>query len=100
VNLSKVVVGPFAVGTAFLLINRSTVHLLTDYYLTAHDWVDENLRMFSRLHVRRDSRETRAAAQEKLRRKNFDDQRFLRVFDYPVNDASFSWAKISVWAGS
>jgi hypothetical protein len=86
INISKVVTGPFAVGTAFLLINRRTVELLTEYYLTAQDWVDENLRMLNRMHVRFEQRERERLRKESLRREHFERQQILRVFDYPVNE--------------
>jgi glycosyltransferase involved in cell wall biosynthesis len=85
-NLSRVVCGPFAVGTAFLLLDRGTVDRLIEYYLGAQDWVDERLRELSRLHVRVEYRERERLRKEALRRELFERQQILRIFDYPVNE--------------
>lgn len=86
VNLERVVTGPFAPGTAFLLIDRATIATLIDYYLTGRDWLDENCKAFNRLHVRAEQREKERARIEALRRQHYAESRVLRVFDFPVAD--------------
>jgi hypothetical protein len=86
VNLSKVVDGPFAPGTAFLLMTRDTIDKVREYHLSARDWVDENSRLLSRLHVRTGLREAERKRREDIRRGLWELNRWLRIFDFPVND--------------
>lgn len=86
VNLTRVVTGPFAPGGAFLMMDRPTVESLLEFHLSAEDWVQENLRLFSRLRVRVEVREVEQKRIEKLRRELYEREGTMRVFDYPVND--------------
>lgn len=86
INLSRVVDGQFAPGTAFLLMDRASVEAVKEYHLSAQDWLDENRTMLSRLHVRTGLREAERKRRETLRRRLWEQSHFLRVFDYPVND--------------
>lgn len=82
----KLISGPFAVGTAFVLIDRRTVELLREYHLSGQDWLDENTRLLNRLHVRSEKREQERARIEGLRRAHWERERMLRIFDFPVSE--------------
>lgn len=86
INLTRVVSGPFAPGTAFLLINRETLDAVREYHLSARDWLDENRNRFNRLSVRAEKREAERKRIENIRRGLWESQRWLRIFDFPVND--------------
>jgi hypothetical protein len=83
----RLVTGQFAVGAAFLLMDRATIESLREYYLSARDWLDENIRLLNRLHVRADLREKERARKEEIRRAHFEREKMLRVFDFPVADS-------------
>jgi hypothetical protein len=80
------VTGPFAVGGAFLLIDRKTIDALIEYHLSARDWLEENRRLLDRLHVRTEFRERERARKEEIRRARWASERLMRVFDFPVTD--------------
>jgi len=84
VRMNKLLVGKLGVGAACLLIDPPTREALIEYYLSARDWVDENLKTFNRLHVRAEQREAERARKEAIRRELWQTQRFCRVFDYGV----------------
>lgn len=86
VNLSRVVDGPFAPGTAFLFIDRPTIDAVIEYHLSARDWMDENRDMLNRLHVRTGCRDAERVRRERLRRSLWETGKYIRVFDFPVND--------------
>ena len=86
VNLTKVISGPFAPGTAFLLMDRATIDKLFEYHLSANDWEDEHRCLCSRLRVRSEQRETERARRERLRWKLWQTEKYARIFDYPVTD--------------
>ena len=86
VKMNKLLVGQFAVGAACLLIDPPTIAALLEYNLTARDWVDENRRVFERMHVRSGMIELERARKEGLRRERWKDHRFCRVFDYGILD--------------
>lgn len=86
IHPEKLVTGPFGVGFAFLLLRRDAVEALTEYYLSARDWVDEQRRTFDRMHVRAEHRETERKRREEIRRLRWEEQKHLRVFDYNVGD--------------
>jgi hypothetical protein len=79
--------GPFAVGAAFLLIDRKTIDALIEYHLSAQDWLDENRRLLDRLHVRTEGRERERARKEEIRRAHWERERLVRIFDFPINES-------------
>lgn len=87
VNLTKVVTGPFAPGTAFLLVDRATIDAIREYHLSARDWLDENVKRLNRLCVRAEKREAERQRLEGIRRGLWESQHWLRIFDFPVNDS-------------
>lgn len=86
VNLSKTVDGPFAPGTGFLLLDRASIEAVREYHLSARDWIDENQRFLSRLHIRAEQREQERTRIEKQRRRHWQTDHWLRIFDFPVTD--------------
>jgi hypothetical protein len=84
INLAHPVTGPFAPGTAFLLIARDVVKQVVEYHLSGRDWLDENRNFLSRLHVRSEVREKERARLEQMRRALWENEKLIRVFDYPV----------------
>ena len=83
----KLLRGKFAVGGAFLVLSRETLDALREYYLSARDWLADNRRLLDRLHVRTEYRERERAHKESLRRAQWEREKLLRVFDFPVNEA-------------
>ncbi len=79
--------GPFAVGAACVLFQRKVLDQLIEYFLSARDWMDENRRLLDRLHVRAENREKERRRKEDIRRANYANERAVRVFDFPINDA-------------
>jgi hypothetical protein len=73
--------GQFAVGAAFLLVERSVLERLREFYLTAGDWLYFERRTLDRLHVRTELREAERARREGIRRAGFARDGYLRVFD-------------------
>lgn len=82
----KVVTGPFGVGAAFLLMNRTTIEALKEYYFTARDWLDDNTKLLNRLHVRAEWREKERARKEQIRRGFWEREKVLRVFDMLIGE--------------
>jgi hypothetical protein len=86
VNRARVITGQFAPGFAFLLIDRPTIEVLTEYHLSGMDWLHENTAMLNRMAVRADRREAERKHLETIRRQRFKNSRRLRLFDFPVTD--------------
>ena len=70
----------------FLLLSRETIEQLKEYYLSARDWLEANRRCFDRMHVRAENREKERAHKAEIRRANWDREKYLLVFDYPVGE--------------
>lgn len=86
VPLDKTVEGSLAPGAAFLLVKKEVIDQVIDYYLSAQDWLVENRRALDRLKVRSENREHERKRIEGERRKNFENDRAVRVFCHPVNE--------------
>jgi hypothetical protein len=83
---NTVLTGEFSVGAAFLLIDRASIDALKEYYLSAHDWLEDNRRTFDRLHVRADLRERERKRKEEVRRGFWERDKVLRIWDYPIGE--------------
>lgn len=86
VRRDRVITGPFAPGTGFLLMDRPTIEALIEYHLSGQDWMDDFTRVLSRMSVRSENREKQRVHLETLRRRKYANTREFRVFDFPVND--------------
>ena len=82
----KLVTDKFGVGAAFLLLSRDTIERLKEYYVSSRDWLEANRRCHDRMHVRAEFREKERARKEEIRRANWDREKYLLVFDYPVGE--------------
>lgn len=81
---NKILMGPFAVGMAFTLIRRDAIEKVIEYHLSAKDWLDDNRKLFDRLHVKAEYREKERSEIEKYRRDLFAKDRAARLFDFAV----------------
>ena len=86
VNRERIITGPFAPGTAFLLMQKPVIDALIEYNLSGQDWLDENSTVLSRMSVRSEKREAQRQYLETLRRKRYELTRRVRVFHFPMND--------------
>jgi len=86
VNLTRLITGQFGIGTGFVMNRRDAVEALCGYYLSAHDWLDENRRRMDRLHVRSENREKERKRLEQIRMANWAKEKHLRVFSYFVGE--------------
>jgi hypothetical protein len=82
-------IGQFGVGAAFLALRKDTVERLIEHYLSAQDWVMDNERTFRRMKVNPFQIEVEAARIEAKRRHLYAEHAFVRIFDYPVDDAQW-----------
>jgi len=85
---TSVIEGDYATGAAFLCVRMDAMRELVGYHLVAQDWLDWNRKLLDRLHVRKENREQERARKEALRRKNYEQQGLLRVFETEVHDGS------------
>lgn len=85
---TSIIEGNYGVGAAFLCIRRDAMKEILGYYMTAQDWLDWNRPMLDRLKVRAELREQERARREALRRKNWKEKGYLRVFEQAVHDGS------------
>jgi len=86
VRLDRLLSGDFAIGAAFLVINRPTIDLLMEHYLSAGDWREDNRRTFDRLHVRSAERASEQKRRAEIRRANFARERYLNVFGFALGE--------------
>ncbi len=75
-----------AVGTAFCAIRKDVIGQLVEHYLSAADWMEENRRLFDRLHVRAENREKERAQRERIRRYHWEKSRAIRIFRFHAID--------------
>lgn len=85
---TELIEGNYGVGAAFLCIRRDAMHEILGYYMSAKDWLDWNRPLLDRLKVRAKYREQERARREALRRKNWKEKGYLRVFEQAVHDGS------------
>lgn len=92
----KAIEGPLAVGLAFTLIRRRAIDAILDYHLSARDWLEENRRLFDRLHVRNERREEERRRVERLRRAAWEKDRTNGLFDrVKLDDGTYLGEDIS-----
>lgn len=84
--LNKALRGKYAVGMAFTLVKSEVIDRIREYHLAAHDWAEENRRMFDRLHVRKEVREEERRRIEKIRRERFAKDHTAEVFQRERTD--------------
>lgn len=78
--------GQYAVGAAFCLFHRDVIEALRDYYLSAQDWLDANARLLCRLGAKPQAIKLELERKQELRRRHWEKERYLRIFDFPVTD--------------
>lgn len=83
-RMNKVVKGKFAPGTAFVLIHRSVLEEVIEFWLSAKDWIEENRRLHDRMCVRAENREKERARIEEIRRFQNAQDGYFRLFDFPI----------------
>ena len=82
----KVLQGPIGTGAAFLLLRYDAIQALTEYYLSAKDWMDEKRKELDRLHVRSEWRDKEQKRKSEIRRERYAKEKFLRIFSTDVGD--------------
>jgi hypothetical protein len=83
----------FGVGAAFLLVRQDVRKRLLDYYLSANDWLEDNRRMFDRLHVRKELRERERQEVAAKRQYWWDKDRYCRVFDHSIDETQMQFGE-------
>lgn len=76
--------GQFAPGAAFIAIRRDAIDTLVDRHVKALDWLEDNRRMFDRLHVRAEYREAERQRVSAMREALWAHSRQVRIFEFPV----------------
>jgi hypothetical protein len=100
----RVITGKLGVGTGFLLVQKAVIDKAIEWHLDGFDWLEENRRMFDRLHVRADLREKERDRVSTIRRHNCsgNDAMALLLFEFVKadnqlemgEDTSFCWKLI------
>lgn len=86
IRMGDLIDGPFGVGTGFLLVERGVLELALECHITGQDWIEENRRMFDRLHVRVEARERERARVAAIRKELWDNEQFHLVFRYGMQE--------------
>lgn len=82
----KLITGKFALGMGFTLMKRWVFDQLLEYHLNAGDWLEQNRRMFDRLHIRTEAREAERERVAEKRRALYALKKTHRVFDFLVTE--------------
>ena len=82
----RLIKGPWAIGFGFVLIQTPVLRRIEEYVLSGYDWLDFNRKQLDRLHVRAENREMERKRIEEKRRKRFEQEKYIPVFQMPIDD--------------
>lgn len=86
VKMNCLIRGDFAVGAAFLLVDRPTIEALIEHHLSATDWLMDREKMFTRMEVSQRRRDIERKRVEAFRRERYAKDKHARIFDYGYHD--------------